>query len=151
MLLLGIKPFHLHRNDYALHLCPVRAYMYWYALRENKIGGPLFLRIDHNGRIDHERQLRYPAFKLQFEADLRSIGYSKWYLYGTHSFRRGGCQYWHHYANPRWTLRQLCAWGGWSLEFDNMTIVRYLMGENDGSDELRENYTKPIRPHGSHL
>lgn len=110
--------------------------MHWIALRGSTIEGPLFPRIDRNGRIDHGHQLRYPAFKMQFEADLRELGYAKWFLYGTHSFRRGGCQYWHHYAYPRWTLRQLCSWGGWSLEFDNMTIVHYLMSENDGSDQL---------------
>src|SRR5437667_8695888 len=32
--------------------------------------------------------------------------------YGTHSFRRGGCQYL--CSERRWDIRKLCDWGGWS-------------------------------------
>jgi len=61
--------------------------------------------------------------------------------YGTHSFRRGGCQY---FASVEgWNIRKLCEWGGWSLNFDNLTIVRYLIGWNDDPTQARQDYLKP--------
>jgi hypothetical protein len=61
--------------------------------------------------------------------------------YGTHSFRRGGCQYlascW------RWSLRTICEWGGWSTEFSNLTIVRYLISANDDPTQRREDFFNP--------
>ena len=62
-------------------------------------------------------------------------------LYGTHSFRRGGCQYFSSVLG--WAIRKLCDWGGWSTNFDNLTIVRYLMGVNDDLTNPREDFLKP--------
>lgn len=62
-------------------------------------------------------------------------------LYGTHSFRRGGCQWL--YSEKRWGLRKICNWGGWSLAFDNMTIVRYLFSWNDDPVNRREEFMNP--------
>ena len=62
-------------------------------------------------------------------------------LYGTHSFRRGGCQYFS--SVEGWNIRKLCDWGGWSTNFDNWTIVRYLMGVNDDPTNPRSNFLKP--------
>ncbi|KAG2130843.1 uncharacterized protein EDB93DRAFT_68515 [Suillus bovinus] len=61
--------------------------------------------------------------------------------YGTHSFRRGGCQYLH--VERRWHLRRICEWGGWSTEFTNMTIVKYLISSNDDPAEPREHFFNP--------
>ncbi|KAF9522567.1 hypothetical protein CPB83DRAFT_95005 [Crepidotus variabilis] len=58
--------------------------------------------------------------------------------YGTHSFRRGGCQYL--YSTRRWGLRKICEWGGWSTEFSNMTIVKYLISWNDDPSQAREDF-----------
>ncbi|KAF8899905.1 hypothetical protein CPB84DRAFT_1779667 [Gymnopilus junonius] len=63
--------------------------------------------------------------------------------YGTHSFRRGGCQYLS--SVRRWSLRQLCDWGGWSTEFSNLTIVRYLISWNDDPTDMQEDYFNPAR------
>jgi hypothetical protein len=63
--------------------------------------------------------------------------------YGTHSFRRGGCQYFASYK--RWPLKIICEWGGWSSEFTNMTIVKYLISWNDNPTERREDLTNPHR------
>lgn len=63
--------------------------------------------------------------------------------YGTHSFRRGGCQYLA--SGRRWSLRRICEWGGWSVEFSNLTIVRYLISWNDNPTEGRESYFHPAR------
>jgi len=44
--------------------------------------------------------------------DLQGLGYSSWALYGTHSFRRGGCQ--HRIRNCGFDVSMVAAWGGWS-------------------------------------
>jgi len=66
--------------------------------------------------------------------------------YGTHSFRRGGCQFLA--SERRWPIRQLCDWGGWSMEFDSLTIVRYLMGWNDEPTRRREDFMDPEKQMG---
>jgi hypothetical protein len=65
--------------------------------------------------------------------------------YGTHSFRREGCQYLH--VVLKWSFRQICNWGGWTDDFDNPgTIFKYLLSWNDNPDEEREHYMNPARP-----
>jgi hypothetical protein len=49
--------------------------------------------------------------------------------YSTYSFRRGGCQYL--CSERRWNIRKLCEWGGWSMEFESLTIIRYLLSWNN--------------------
>ncbi|KAF8812057.1 hypothetical protein BYT27DRAFT_7275450, partial [Phlegmacium glaucopus] len=61
--------------------------------------------------------------------------------YGTHSFRRGGCQYLA--SVRRWLLRRICEWGGWSTEFSNMTIVKYLISWSDDPTESRDEFFNP--------
>lgn len=63
--------------------------------------------------------------------------------YGTHSFRRGGCQFLH--VHLRWSLRRICEWGGWSTEFTHLTIVKYLISCADDPAEPREDFFKPDR------
>ncbi|KAI6146293.1 hypothetical protein BKA82DRAFT_15456 [Pisolithus tinctorius] len=50
--------------------------------------------------------------------------------YGTHSFRWGGCQ-------------KICEWGGWSQEFTNLTIVKYLISVNDDAMEAHKDFFNP--------
>lgn len=65
-------------------------------------------------------------------------------MYGTHSFRRGGCQYLH--MSLRWPMRQICAWGGWSEAFDNTgTIFKYLISWTDSPTLKRSEYFNPRR------
>ncbi|KAG1782526.1 hypothetical protein EV702DRAFT_1176749 [Suillus placidus] len=64
-------------------------------------------------------------------------------LYGTHSFWRGGCQYLH--VERWWPLHCICEWGGWSLEFTNLTIVKYLISHNNDATEPREQFFNPDR------
>ena len=63
--------------------------------------------------------------------------------YGTHSFRRGGCQFLA--TEKRWPLIRICSWGGWSMNFSHMTIVKYLISWNDEPLEPREHYLDPDR------
>ena len=58
--------------------------------------------------------------------------------YETHSFRCEDCQY---LSNERkWEIWKLYDREEWSLNFDNMMIVRYLLSWNDCSIRLREDF-----------
>jgi hypothetical protein len=64
--------------------------------------------------------------------------------YGTHSFRRGGCQYLAMVL--RWPFRNICTWGGWAENFDNPgTIFKYLLSWTDTPLLDREDYFNPNR------
>lgn len=61
-------------------------------------------------------------------ADLQAIGNAHWALYGTHSFRRGGCQY--RIRVMGWTTDMIASWGGWTqveaiTMFDNSIVIMY--------------------------
>ncbi|KAJ7107691.1 DNA breaking-rejoining enzyme, partial [Mycena epipterygia] len=142
-----IKPFVLHElpEDQA-HLCPVRALTAWLAVARIQTGY-LFPTITIRDQIgDSIRPMVCEVFKKSdkflemFRNNLLDIGLDP-YPYGTHSFRRGGCQYFA--SHRRWSLRRICEWGGWSMEFSNLTIVKYLIGWNDDPTELRENFLNP--------
>jgi len=75
-----------------------------------------------------------------FRNNLLDIGVDP-FPYGTHSFRRGGCQYLA--SDRRWSLRTICEWGGWSTEFSNLTIVRYLISANDNPTQRRQDFFNP--------
>ena len=65
--------------------------------------------------------------------------------YGTHSFRRGGCQYLS--IVLRWSFRRICDWGGWAPTFDNPgTLFKYLLSWVDNPRERREDFFSPNRP-----
>lgn len=64
--------------------------------------------------------------------------------YGTHSFRRGGCQYLS--VVLRKPFREICQWGGWAVDFDNPgTIFKYLLAWSD-SPLGNEDFLNPDRP-----
>ncbi len=49
--------------------------------------------------------------------------------FGTHSFRRGGCQFYATYHN--WNLINIALWGGWSLSLNLRVIIQYLQADQD--------------------
>ena len=64
--------------------------------------------------------------------------------YGTHSFRRGGCQFLH--LTRRICLRTICEWAGWAPDFDNPgTIFKYLLSYTDSPLTDREDLFNPDR------
>ena len=77
-----------------------------------------------------------------FRNSLIDIGHDS-YAYGTHSLRRGGCQWL--LTERRWSILDICHWGGWSLDFSHLTIVRYLISWNDGRSVSREDLFNPSR------
>ncbi|KAF8175744.1 hypothetical protein K438DRAFT_1802895 [Mycena galopus ATCC 62051] len=69
--------------------------------------------------------MKSEKFLEMFRTNLLDIGIDP-YPYGTHSFRWGRCQYFaSHWC---WSLCRICEWGGWSMGFSNLTIVKYLIG-----------------------
>jgi hypothetical protein len=82
------------------------------------------------------------AFLELFRNNLIDIGKDPW-PYGTHSFRRGGCQWLA--SGMRWDIRRICDWGGWSLDLQSPTILKYIMSWNDEPLERREDYLNPNR------
>jgi len=69
-----------------------------------------------------------------------NIGKDPW-PYGTHSFRQGCCQWLA--SGMQWDIRRICDWGGWSLDLQSLTILKYIMSWNDEPLERRKEYLNP--------
>jgi hypothetical protein len=153
---LEIKPFHFYHNMEERHLDPTHMLLCW--IRECRITeGFLFRRFMANDRISAEDKplvvSTFPTFVISLINKQSQDLFSEYFRhnmvdigrdplpYGTHSFRRGGCQYL--CSEKRWGIRKLCDWGGWSLDFDNTTIVRYLLSWNDDPTMRREDFLNP--------
>jgi hypothetical protein len=78
------------------------------------------------------------SFLRCFRSNLIDVGIDP-RMFGTHSFRRGGCQYLH--FGLRWSIVDICSWGGWAADFDNWgTIFKYLMSWTDAQRIRREDF-----------
>ncbi|KAK7034796.1 hypothetical protein R3P38DRAFT_3312137 [Favolaschia claudopus] len=128
-IMLGVKPFYLHLfPPHLAHLCPIRALANWIHVSDIE-DGFLFRKIVSGDRVSQENtHMTSECFLEMFRNNLLDIEIDS-APYGTHSFRRGGCQWL--YTSCRWGLRRICDWGGWSTEFSNMTIVKYLFSYAD--------------------
>jgi hypothetical protein len=62
-------------------------------------------------------------FLLNFRHNLVDISEDP-FLYGSHSFCRGGAQFF--YVERNWDIPTLCDWGGWSPAYSADVIFRYL-------------------------
>ncbi|KAF9487094.1 DNA breaking-rejoining enzyme [Pleurotus eryngii] len=140
----NIKPFVLHRlPDYFQHLCPVCALCDW-ILASQLSSGYVFRKMLSGDRFSTtDIAMTSEQFLKLFRNSLLDIRLDP-YPYGTHSFRRGGCQFLH--GDLRWSLRRLCDWGGWSTDFTHLTIVKYLISWNDEPGEKREDFLNLERP-----
>lgn len=65
--------------------------------------------------------------------DFQNIGDKKWSWFGTHSFRRGGCQY--RIKHKQWDPATVAAWGGWS-QTEAVTMFRYFYSPRDNHQYL---------------
>ncbi|KAG2131339.1 DNA breaking-rejoining enzyme, partial [Suillus clintonianus] len=138
-----IKLFNLWALPLAkAHLCPVRALAAW--LCESKITSCyLFRKVASGDRIaEANSPMSSEQFLELFRNNLLDVNIDP-APYGTHSFCRGGCQYLH--IERHWPLRRICEWGGWSTEFTNLTIVKYLISSNDDLAEPRTQFFNPNR------
>ncbi|KAF9014432.1 hypothetical protein BDZ89DRAFT_962869 [Hymenopellis radicata] len=139
-----IKPFIVRLfPHYLAHLCPVRAVSRW--LKHSGIKtGYLFRKVNRDHEpivLQNSRMRRSWGF---FRRNLIDIDIDTPYSFGTHSFRRGGCQWLSVYM--RWPLRQICEYGGWSTEFSHLTIVKYLISWADDPMLPRSEYFNFARP-----
>lgn len=117
-------------------MCPVRALCrYRKVLEELAITegvqhgeNPAFVKKFHtDGKGTVRLRMEYDQFAKLFKNHLKDIG-RPFSLYGSHSFRRGGCQFFNQVLN--WPVVDIVAYGGWSLQDQNI-VVLYLNGAND--------------------
>ncbi|KAK6988517.1 hypothetical protein R3P38DRAFT_3332034 [Favolaschia claudopus] len=125
-----LHSWRLHANDADPVICPMRAFILLASLYgpEIKKSGPLFLHVSAQGATAS-------ALSRSLSRDLQSLGYSSWALYGTHSFRRGGCQY--RIKVRKWSADQVAAWGGWS-QVEAVTMFRYFYSPNDNHEYMHD-------------
>ncbi|KAK7021481.1 hypothetical protein R3P38DRAFT_3317755 [Favolaschia claudopus] len=104
----------LYANDTDPKICPVRALICLAVVygETTPLTGSLFLKVNKMTTSVTSRSLTN---------DLQDLGYKSWTMYGTHSFRRGGCQ--HRIKNKNWTVDMVAAWGGWS-QVEAITMFR---------------------------
>ncbi|KAJ7740061.1 hypothetical protein DFH07DRAFT_965548 [Mycena maculata] len=124
-----VPPFYLYPlPEQDAHLCPVRAYCRWLVvsgIRE----GPLFPKIGAGDQLmtDKNVSMSSAEFLEMFRNHLIDVDIDP-YPYGTHSFRRGGCQYLHRYR--RWSI---------------VEILKYLISYNDSPRTRRQDFFNPNR------
>ena len=122
-----VQPFYIYPLDEEeAHLCPVRAMAEW--INASQVtSGFLFRRFMAQDRPSAHEDTAMVRYKLLrncnwlntqqtsekflelFQNNLLDIGVDP-FPYGTHLFRRGGCQYLA--SDRRWSLRTICEWGG---------------------------------------
>ncbi|KAJ3003144.1 hypothetical protein NUW54_g5454 [Trametes sanguinea] len=109
---------------------------YGYVFRSRYLYDEISVRADH--------AMSTNSFLEYFRNNMLDIGIDP-RPYGTHSFRRGGCQYLA--KELRWPIRTICEWGGWAENFDNPgTIFRYLLSWVDTPAANRQDLFNPNRP-----
>ncbi|KAH7905012.1 hypothetical protein BJ138DRAFT_1018281 [Hygrophoropsis aurantiaca] len=145
----GIAPFYLYPDVDRPWMCPVRAFAVWWTIareRNRQLDGFVFRKkigVD-SVSVNATDGMSSESFLECFRNNLLDIGIDP-RPYGTHSFRRGGCQYLAKVLH--WPLRQICNWGSWADNFDNPgTIFKYLLSWSDNPFEEREHYFNPNRP-----
>ncbi|KAG1819262.1 uncharacterized protein BJ212DRAFT_1446308 [Suillus subaureus] len=135
-------PFRKTHQNGEEHLCAIQAIAEWIAASKI-LTGYLFRKFASGDRITEANQpLTSERFLELFRNNLLDIGVDP-SSYGTHSFWCGGCQYLH--IERQWPLHRICEWGGWSLEFTNLMIVKYLISHNDDATEPCEHFFNPDR------
>ncbi|KAJ7254549.1 hypothetical protein C8J57DRAFT_1236789 [Mycena rebaudengoi] len=120
-----LHSWRLFANDDDPKICPVRGLILLATLYKPQgveMTGPLFLRTAS-------------VLSRSLSKDLQDLGYASWALYGTHSFRRGGCQY--RIKVRRWSVDMVAAWGGWS-QIEAVTMFRYFYSPNDNHEFMQE-------------
>ncbi|TCD60123.1 hypothetical protein EIP91_010697 [Steccherinum ochraceum] len=142
----NLHSWRLCANDQDEKLCPKRTFMLLaYLYRPGQPGstfvpeGPVFNFVDKRGMGVQGRPLTTTIIQRALAADLQAIGYSNWALYGTHSFRRGGCQY---RVQIGWTISEICAWGGWT-QVEAVTMYRYFYSPSD-NHEYKDEYDRNL-------
>ncbi|KAJ6549519.1 hypothetical protein DFH09DRAFT_1086767 [Mycena vulgaris] len=127
----------LHANDIDPKICPVRALIRLAVVYGDTIelAGPLFLKVNKNGAVLQDTPITTSIMSCALTKDLQDLSYKSWKMYGTDSFRRGGCQY--RIENKGWTVDMVAAWGGWS-QVEAVTMFRYFYSPKDNHEYMAE-------------
>ncbi|THH15771.1 hypothetical protein EUX98_g9413 [Antrodiella citrinella] len=138
--------FPLHAHDDDPRLCPKRMFLLLATLygEDFEPSGPLFRYINNYGHAERNKPLTTGVLHRGLMTDLQALGYTSWPMYGTHSFRRGGCQY--RVKVKNWSTDMVAAWGGWS-QVEAITMFRYFYSPNDNHEYMAEydrNYPKRV-------
>ncbi|KAJ7270890.1 hypothetical protein C8J57DRAFT_1065078, partial [Mycena rebaudengoi] len=137
-----IKPFRIYMlGAEDAWFCPVRALANWINVCGPVKTGPLF-RPFAAGDRPIPVQLQSETFLEWFRNLLVDVDICP-FTYGTHSFRRGGCQFLHVYL--RWSFRKIADWGGWSTEYSWHTIITYLINWSDPEVTERAHFLHPTK------
>ena len=128
------ESFVLHRNDREHYLCPVRAFLSWIAVRGDS-PGPLFYNEVRNKIVD--KPIPYAKIQSWLAEDLQKF-IKDWDLYTTHTFRRGGCQFYNMVRKK--SVTEILHWGGWN---DISIMLRYMLGPQKSIETGRDYFTKP--------
>ncbi|KAF7982858.1 hypothetical protein HWV62_25838 [Athelia sp. TMB] len=136
----------LWSNDGDPKMCPIRAFIRLSMVYgpEDRTG-PLFLKLNQFGAVTSE-SMTNPVLSRALADDLQALGYADWSLFGTHSFRRGGCQYRIHVM--KWSVDMVAAWGGWS-QIEAITMFRYFYSPQDNHEFMIEYDNNRKRMKGS--
>ncbi|KAK7007167.1 hypothetical protein R3P38DRAFT_3325570 [Favolaschia claudopus] len=122
----------LYANDTDPKICPVRALICLAVVygETTPLTGSLFLKVNKNGAVLQD-PITTSVISRSLTNDLQDLGYKSWTMYGTHSFRRGGCQ--HRIKNKNWTVDMVAAWGGWS-QVEAITMFRYFYSPKENHE-----------------
>ncbi|CAL1697460.1 unnamed protein product [Somion occarium] len=147
----GIAPFYLYPNHEKPWMCPCQMLALWWKMMRDlgvdvrEKGTFIFRKKIGKDRISSKAEdgMSSASFLTCFHHNLCDIDIDP-AMYGTHSFRRGGCQYLA--IELRWPLRHICTWGRWAENFDNPgTIFKYLLSWVDTPMLDRSDYMNPLR------
>ncbi|KAG1816033.1 uncharacterized protein BJ212DRAFT_1447060 [Suillus subaureus] len=130
----GIAPFYIYADEQCPWMCLVQTFAVWWMLARERcknLDGFIFQKKigTDSVSVNLTDGMTSNAFLKCFHNKLLDIGVDL-HPYGTHSFRRGGCQFL--YKVCRWDIRDICDWGGWAENFDNPGIIfKYLPSWNN--------------------
>ncbi|KAK7016607.1 hypothetical protein R3P38DRAFT_3321045 [Favolaschia claudopus] len=132
-----LHSWRLHANDTDPMICSVRAFILLASLYATWVArtNSLFLHVSAQGAVMQNQPVTAAALSRSLARDLQELGYSTWALYGTHSFRRGGCQY--RIKVKQWSADMVAAWGGWS-QVEAVTMFRYFYSPNDNHEYMHD-------------
>ncbi|KAH8112978.1 hypothetical protein DFH11DRAFT_189018 [Phellopilus nigrolimitatus] len=127
----------LYANDLDPKICPMRVLLRMVGLYGKLVSatGPLFLSVSASGKVEPHKRMTASSISRMLHSDLQKLHYKSWSAFGTHSFRRGGCQFRMKHRN--WSPDMVAAWGGWSQQ-EAVTMFRYFFSPNDNHELLNE-------------
>lgn len=89
---------------------------------DTRINQPLFVPFNKGQQPLFGQDVTYKVVNKNIGEYLMFFHGMNYKLYGTHSFRRGGCQYLS--VHLGWDIKKICDWGAWVLDFHAPQVIR---------------------------